>query len=336
MTIDQTIAQFVGRRVLVIGDVSLDEYLFGQPTRLSREAPVPVLEWTRREIILGGAANPAYNIVALGGQATLIALVGNDPEGDQFRAALTKAQISVAGLLSFAQRPTTIKTRILAHTPPRLPQHLARLDRLDYRPLAPPEEEQLLALLTTLIPQHEAVLCSDYQLGMLTPTIVKAIRTLCQQYHVLLTVDAQGNADYYYGVDLFRCNDQEAARTLGRPLQSETDFQQGLQQLQTQLAAKLIIVTRGPEGVSLVGQGVPYSHLKAVDVSEVYDTTGAGDTFIAVATLALMARLEPLKAAELANVAAALVVRKLGNATLSPAQLGQAMRRAKKGSLRSI
>ncbi|MCU0494303.1 MAG: PfkB family carbohydrate kinase, partial [Chloroflexaceae bacterium] len=191
--------------------MSLDEYLFGQATRLSREAPVPVLEFQRREIILGGAANPARNVVGLGSQASIIGVVGDDAEGQQMRQALEEANIAPAGLITVPERPTTRKTRILADDSPRLAQQVARLDRLDRRPLAPPDEQHVLEALERLVPQADAVLCSDYRLGLLTPTVVQATRDLCHRHGVLLTVDAQGNASYYQGVDLFRCNDREAS-----------------------------------------------------------------------------------------------------------------------------
>lgn len=317
------VRRLAGLRVLIIGDVSLDEYLFGRPTRLSREAPVPVLEFAHRDIILGGAANPARNIVALGSAATMVGVVGADAEGQQFHAALLAAGISPAGLITAAARPTTLKTRILAHEAPRLPQQLARLDRLDRRPLAPSEEQRILAVLEEQVAQVDAVLCSDYQLGLLSPGVVERARQLCRHHGVLLTVDAQGNAHYYHDVDLFRCNDREASKALGTALRSEADFRAGLAELQARLRARLIIVTRGPEGLSLLGDNVDYTHIPAVHVSEVYDTTGAGDTFIAVATLALAARLDARDAAQLANSASALVVRRLGNAVVTPAELEQ-------------
>lgn len=314
-----------GRRVLVVGDITLDEYLFGRPTRLSREAPVPVLELVQRELVLGGAANPARNIVALGSSAVQVGMIGEDTEGEQLRAAFAREGISAAGLVTLPGRPTTVKTRILAHEPPRLPQQVARLDCLDRTPLTEAEEQPILAALHRHIPEVDAVLCSDYQLGLLTPTVVARVRMLCRQYGVLLTVDAQGNADYYQGVDLFRCNDREAMATLGIPLRTEGDFRSGLAALQARLNVRLVIVTRGPDGLSLQGQGVGYTHLPAANISEVYDTTGAGDTFIAVTTLALAAGMEAVAAAQLANAAAALVVQKLGNAVVSPAELEQAM-----------
>ncbi len=319
------IPRLAGQRILVIGDVSLDEYLFGRATRLSREAPIPVLELQRREIILGGAANPARNIVSLGSHAAQISIVGADPEGQQLRDLLREANIDDRGLVISAHRPTTRKTRILAEESPRLPQQVARLDRLERGSLTPDEEALVIHALHTQIPSANALICSDYQLGMMTPAVIEAARELCQQHHVCFTVDAQGNSHAYHGATLFRCNNQEAASALGRRLETEADFIAGLTQLRHELNAQLVIVTRGPQGLSIIGQELGYQHLPAVQVSEVYDTIGAGDTFIAVATLGLAAGLAPLDAAQIANTAAALVVRRLGNAVVSPEELVEAV-----------
>jgi rfaE bifunctional protein kinase chain/domain len=319
------VPRLAGRRILVVGDVSLDEYLFGRATRLSREAPIPVLELARREIILGGAANPARNVVALGGVAAQIGIVGADPEGQQLAELLREAGIDARGLVVSPARPTTRKTRILADESPRLPQQVARLDRLDRAAPGPAEEAQIIAALREQLPAADALICSDYQLGLMTPAVIDAARELCKAHGVLFTVDAQGNSRAYRGADLFRCNDQEAAAALGRRLEREEDFVDGLGRLRTELGARLVIVTRGPQGLSIAGEGAPYRHLPAVRVSEVYDTIGAGDTFIAVTALGLAAGLGPYDAAQIANAAAALVVRRLGNAVVSPAELTEAL-----------
>jgi D-glycero-beta-D-manno-heptose-7-phosphate kinase len=324
--ITQEMVRLLGeRQVLVVGDVSLDEYLFGRATRLSREAPIPVLELLRREVILGGAANPARNIVALGSTARVVGVVGADSEGEQVRAAMLAAGIDDRGLVVSQARPTTRKTRILADESPRLPQQLARLDRLERMPLTADEEQQVLASISLAAEGMEVILCSDYQLGLLTPGVVSAIRTLCRERGLLFTVDAQGHAEYYRGADLFRCNNVEAGAVLGAALSDEQSFRSGLAQLRAMLDADLVIVTRGPDGLSLLGGGTGYTHMPAARVSEVYDTIGAGDTFIAVASLGLAGGLTAEAAAELANIAAGQVVRRLGNAVVTQAELIQAI-----------
>ncbi|NJN67004.1 MAG: ribokinase [Chloroflexaceae bacterium] len=321
------VAGLAGKHILVVGDISLDEYLYGQATRLSREAPIPVLELMHREVILGAATNPAHNMVSLGSRATQVGIVGDDAEGQQVLEALQRDGIAADGVITAeAHRPTTTKTRILAHAPPRLPQQVARLDRVDHRPLAPVDEQRVCAILADYIPSVDAVLCSDYRLGLLTSEVVDTIRNLCQQHGVLLTVDAQGNSHYYREADLFRCNNVEAAAALGVALRTEAEYRAGLEQLRAKLRARLVIVTRGPDGLSMVSDETGYVRLEAVNVSDVYDTTGAGDTFIAVATLALVSGLDPLVVAHLANTAAALTVRKFGNAVVQPQELAAALR----------
>jgi rfaE bifunctional protein kinase chain/domain len=318
------IPSLAGQRVVVVGDLTLDEYLFGRATRLSREAPVPVLELVRREVILGGAANPARNIVALGSAATQVGVVGDDAEGAQIRELLGAAGIA-AQLVPCPSRPTTRKTRILADESPRLPQQLARLDRLERAPLTRAEERAVIAALHVAVPGASAVICSDYQIGLLNPAVVDTVRALCREHGALFCVDAQGSSHLYAGADLFRCNNLEAAAALGRPLQSEEDYRAGLAELRHRLGARAVMVTRGPQGVVLEAAGEPYTNVPAPRVSEIYDTTGAGDTFIAVAALALAGGRSALEAARLANAAAALVVRRFGNAVVTPAELAEAL-----------
>lgn len=318
------VSRLAGHRVVVVGDLTLDEYLYGRATRLSREAPVPVLELVRREAILGGAANPARNVVALGSAATQVGVVGEDAEGAQIRELLGAAGIA-AQLVACPGRPTTRKTRILADESPRLPHQVARLDRLERAPLVRAEERAVIAALHAAVPGAAAVICSDYQIGLLSPAVVGAVRELCAEHGALFCVDAQGSSHLYAGADLFRCNNLEAAAALGRPLQSEDDYRAGVAELRARLGARAVMVTRGPQGVALEAAGEPYVSVPAPRVSEVYDTTGAGDTFIAAAALALAGGLSALEAARLANAAAALVVRRFGNAVATPAELAEAL-----------
>lgn len=326
------ISRFAKLRVLVVGDMSLDEYVFGYPTRLSREAPIPVLEFERRNYILGGAANPARNLVTLGAATSYIGVVGDDAEGAQTRADLNEANIHASHIVVAPDRATTLKTRILAQNALRLPQQLARIDRLDRRPLDTFTESLVLAAIDQALPQVDAVLCSDYQLGLLTPVVIQALRTACHQRGIVLTVDTQGNSHLYSGFDLFRCNDAEASAALGHPIGDGDALRRSLSELRSQLEARVVMVTRGPAGVALLDADSAYHELPAANLSEVYDTTGAGDTFIAVATLALAAGGSGYQAALLANYAAGLVVRRLGNAVVTPAELAAAIENDEAGA----
>lgn len=317
---DAILAAFARRRVLVVGDVFLDEYVFGQATRLSREAPIPVLEFVRRSYIPGGAANPASNIAALGAQALLAAVVGADAEGDQLLALLRQAGVDPGCVLIDATRPTTVKTRIVSESSLRFSQQLARIDRIDRTPIDDARVAQLLERIEACLPQVDAVLCSDYLSGLLTPALVERLAQRCARHGVLLTVDAQGELAKYAGAGLLRCNNDEAAAYLRRTISSEEEYRQAMADLLAALQPELLIVTRGRDGLSIQGRRLPYRHLPAHRV-EAADTTGAGDTFSAIMTLGLASRLEPLLAARIANYAAGLVVRRLGNAVVPPAEL---------------
>ncbi len=311
-------------RVLVVGDVVLDEYLFGAPTRLSREAPIPVLEFERRSCIPGGAANPANNIAALGASATLAAVVGDDAEGRQLVDLLRQGGVDPGCIITDPTRPTTVKTRIVSEGSLRFPQQIARIDRISRVPVQPRLVASLGALIGSFADQVDAILCSDYLSGLLTPDLVAIIKDICREHDILLTVDAQGDLEKYRGARVLRCNNHEAAGFLGKRIESEADFAAALSQMLDALDVWIAIVTRGADGVSLAGRDLAYMHLPACRV-EVADVTGAGDTFIAVTTLALAAELAPADAAALANAAASLVVRRIGNVVVTPDELRAAV-----------
>jgi len=321
----QSLPRLAGKRILVIGDVFLDEYISGQATRLSREAPIPVLEFAGRRYVPGGAANPSNNIVALGGIAYQVGVIGDDEAGKTLLAKLGEAGIDTAAVVTDPCRPTTTKTRIVAQGSLRFPQQLARIDHLDRRPVAGEVEKAIVAHLEALVPQVDAVLISDYRTGVASEAVVTATLRSAHQHGKLATVDSQGNLRKFSGFDLVKCNQRQAEAVLGRTLSSEDDLQEAQEQLLAELEVQATLITRGPEGISLLGRDQPYAHIPAANVSEVFDVTGAGDTVIAVATLALAAGLDLLSAAHLANYAAGLVVRKLGNATATPEELAWAI-----------
>lgn len=319
------IPRLAGRRIVVVGDLFLDEYIVGRATRLSREAPIPVLEFVRREQRPGGAANPAHNVAALGGLAEVVGVVGDDEAGRQLLGLLQQIGVGTSGVVVDGQRPTTTKLRIMAEGSLLFPQQLARVDRLDRRPIADEIAASLIATLRRAVPTADALLISDYKSGVISPAVLAECRELARRHSVLATVDSQGELDKFAGFTLVRANQADTEASLRRRLDSEDDFRQAGEQLLAELGAEAVLIGRGAEGMSLASrQG--YAHIPAANRSEVYDVTGAGDTVIAVVTLALAAGASPLEAAELANVAAGLVVRKLGNAVTTPAELAQAVK----------
>jgi rfaE bifunctional protein kinase chain/domain len=322
------VPRLANARVLVIGDLFLDEYIVGQAARLSREAPIPVLEFVRRSFIPGGAANPAHNICALGGQATLVGLVGRDPAASQLLSELHKAGMDAEGVVVDESRPTTTKTRILAEGSLHFPQQLARIDHLDRRTVGDAIEAELLKRIERLLPGVDAVLVSDYQTGVAGPAVVRAALEAAHAQHKLCTVDAQGTFEKYAGFDLIKGNRHEIEAALDCRLSSEDDYRRAGKRLLHDLKSGAVIITRGADGLSLISDTGDHIHLPAANRTEVFDVTGAGDTVIAVATLALLAGANATEAARLANYAAGLVVRKLGNAVVTAEELTQAIANA--------
>lgn len=326
--ISALVARLAGRRILVVGDLCLDEYVIGTAARLSREAPVPVLEWRERRVLPGAAANPAHNIVALGSQAITTGVIGEDAAGQTLRAELERLGIGTAGVVVDATRPTTTKTRIVAQGAQRFPQHLARIDRLDQRPYSGAQVAQLCQHIEQLAPAVDAILVSDYRGGVVSADVVAAIQDVARVHGLLTAVDSQGDLGKFKGFGLVRCNAVEAAVQLGWPLETDADSERAVVRLQKELVVQRLVVTRGAAGVTILERGDVAHHLPALNREEVYDVTGAGDTVSAVLVLALCAGVDLWAAAHIAMAAAGLVVRRLGNAVVTPAELAQALGRA--------
>ncbi len=308
-------------RVLIVGDLVLDEYLIGRVSRLSREAPVPVLEQTRAQYVPGGAANPAANVQSLGSQALLAGVIGNDEAGRRLYDLLEQRGIDLTGVITVPNRPTTQKTRIVAEGAYVFAHHLARVDRLTRDPISGDHESLLCSRIELLAPNVQAILVSDYRLGVVTPLIVETIRHMAAANKTLTTVDTQGNLAAFRGFDLLRCNANEAMTYLGAPLKNDRDFEIALMELVASLDARAAIITRGSEGLSCISPAGETLHLPASNRTQVFDVTGAGDVLIAVVTLALAAGYDVLTAAELGNRAAGIAVTRLGNVAVRPEEL---------------
>jgi rfaE bifunctional protein kinase chain/domain len=313
---------FAGHAALVVGDIILDEYLYGKADRLSREAPIPVLEFTHRDLIPGGAANPAANLARLGAKPTQVGVVGGDAFADMLRRALRRRGINVDGLVVDPDRPTTTKTRIMAQMGLRFPQQVARLDHIDRTAISGPVEEDVTRAITTHALGKQALIASDYLTGLLTHTVVEAIRQAGEANRALITADAQGQLEKYTGFDLVKCNAEEASRAMRRDLRTDADFAEA----GTELVARLdlrgaMLLTRGSEGLTLVEPGPRVTHIPAPHVEDVFDTIGAGDTVLAVMTLARLAGAGYPEAAAIANFAGGIVVSKVGNYAPTRAEL---------------
>jgi D-beta-D-heptose 7-phosphate kinase/D-beta-D-heptose 1-phosphate adenosyltransferase len=312
-----------GRRVLVVGDVMLDEFIWGRVARISPEAPVPVVEVTGQSFHLGGAGNVAANLRALGGAAVLVGLVGKDAAAERVKAALRESGVVPALAVSEGERPTTVKTRIVAHH-----QQIVRADREVAEDASGALEEALVAGLREHLPTCGAVLVSDYQKGVVTARVMRELRAAARRRRIPVLVDPKvRHFPRYRGVTLVTPNQLEAEQATGVRIRSEGDLRRAGERLLKAAACTAALITRGEHGMSLFEAGRRPVHLETA-AQEVFDVTGAGDTVIATLALALCAGARFAQAASLANHAAGVVVGKVGTAIAAPAEVLATFERA--------
>jgi rfaE bifunctional protein kinase chain/domain len=315
---------FKGKRVLVIGDMVADEYLIGRPSRISREAPVLILELHEERIIPGGATNVAVNARSLSAEAFLTGVVGNDIAGQKLRQAISDLHMHQEGLITDEARPTSTKTRIMAGSPQIVQQHVVRIDRVDTSEISEPSKRQIIAYIQKLLPTIDAVVLSDYENGVISPEIIETCIPLARSLRKTIVVDSHGSLFRFQGVTALTPNQPEAESSLGMTIQNQDDLDEAGRRLLAGSKAQGVLITRGSEGMSLFETGKPPLHLPIHPLSppsEIVDTNGAGDTVAATFTLALTAGASMAEAAYLANAAAALVVRRLGCASNTPIEL---------------
>jgi rfaE bifunctional protein kinase chain/domain len=321
------LARCARARVLVVGDMVADEYIIGAPTRISREAPVLILEQREQFTVPGGATNPGVNARALGAQVLLAGVIGEDLAGQRVRAALEERGVQLDGLFSEPDRPTTTKTRILAGSSQLVQQQIVRVDRVDRSPPSAACERQLVAYLQQAIPHVDALIVSDYETGagVITPAIIDACLPLARALGKVVVADSHGDLVRFQGATALTPNEPEAAASLGIAITDNDSLENAGRLLLERTQAQGVLITRGSEGMSLFERGRPALHLPASNLTEVFDATGAGDTVSATFTLALVAGASMAEAAALATIAAGLVVRRLGCATTSPAEMRTAI-----------
>ena len=309
------LSRFPKARVLVIGDLMLDEFVWGKVSRISPEAPVPVV-WVQSESVMpGGAANVANNIRSLGGQVALAGVVGEDRWGQVLREELGRRQIDTAGVLS-AKRPTTVKTRVIAHH-----QQVVRVDREHQEPLSRATLGRLIDVLTARVPQMDAIVIEDYGKGVITRQLLEAVVPLARRHGKIITVDPkEEHFDLYHRVTALTPNRDEAGRMVGRELETETEVERAGREILKRLECDGVLMTLGEDGMCLVERSGARTRIPTV-AQEVFDVAGAGDTVIAAFTLALASGAGMVQAARIANHAAGIVVGKLGVAVVTPAEL---------------
>jgi D-beta-D-heptose 7-phosphate kinase/D-beta-D-heptose 1-phosphate adenosyltransferase len=313
-----------GRRILVLGDVMLDEFVWGHVTRISPEAPVPVVRVTSETFHLGGAGNVAANVRALGGGAVLAGAVGEDAAGGRVREALAAAGVEPRLAALGGGRPTTVKTRIVAHS-----QQVVRADREDASDLPARAEAALVEAVRGEIASCAALVISDYQKGVVTAPLLRRVLPLARRVPVLVDPKVR-HFRLYRGVTVVTPNLLETEQVTGLPIHGPAQLLAAGRRVLSLLGCRAVLVTRGEQGMSLFERGRPPMHVPAA-AREVFDVTGAGDTVVATMALALAAGASLPEAAVLANCAAGVVVGKVGTAQATPRELLAAARLSARG-----
>ena len=305
-----------GQAVAVLGDLMLDQFVWGVVSRISPEAPVPVVEIEREDFHLGGAANVARNLASLGARPLLFGVVGEDAAASDLKDGLREQGLSDEAVISVQGRRTTVKTRIIAHG-----QQVVRADWESTDDITGKAEKKALETIETLIGKARAVVLSDYAKGALTPAVIERAIALAKMRNIPVLVDPKlRRYRLYRGVTLVTPNQGEAARFTGLVVHSDDEVEAAAESILRDLQCEAVLVTRGEHGMSLFAAGKPPIHIPTF-AREVFDVTGAGDTVIAAAALALGAGASLPHAAELANRAAGIVVGKLGTAVVEPEEL---------------
>jgi rfaE bifunctional protein kinase chain/domain len=319
MTIQELLADFKTKRILVIGDVMIDAYMLGKVHRVSPEAPVPIVSLEKQEQRLGGAANVALNLQSLGATPILCSVVGEDREGNQLKQLVQQQGMPISGIISSAARVTTVKTRIIGNN-----QHLLRIDGEDTHPLTANENNDFFTAIEAIIVHEkiDAIIFEDYNKGVLTPTIIAQVIALANEKNIPTTVDPKkDNFLAYKGVTLFKPNLKELKEGVGIDcsFQDQVAFNKAVALLETSLHNKITFVTLSEHGV-FIKQSETTFHNPA-HMRNISDVSGAGDTVISVATLCLTANRSIQTIAALANLSGGLVCEKSGVVTIEPEQL---------------
>ncbi|MCA1905033.1 MAG: D-glycero-beta-D-manno-heptose-7-phosphate kinase [Desulfarculus sp.] len=315
----KAVSRFAKARVLVLGDVMLDQFIWGSVRRISPEAPVPVVEVNSETYMLGGAANVLHNLIALGGRASLCGLVGEDEAGRQVRELLDDLEVNGQGVLACPDRPTTVKTRVVAHG-----QQVVRVDRENRKPATREEENALIAHLEGKLPQVDAVIVSDYAKGVISRRVMEALRSLVVRHNKPWAVDPKvPNMALYSGATIVTPNHLEAAQAAGLGTEIPDYVTQAGRKLLKQFKFAQVLITQGERGMTLFAPDSE-THIPTV-AKQVYDVTGAGDTVISTLTLGLVSGLTPMEAAVVANYAAGIVVGEVGTSAVTAGRLTQAL-----------
>ncbi|HPD18585.1 MAG: D-glycero-beta-D-manno-heptose-7-phosphate kinase [Candidatus Goldbacteria bacterium] len=307
------VKKFRGKRILVVGDLMLDKYIWGNVTRISPEAPIPIVHVTKEETKPGGAANVVLNLIALGAKVFCAGIVGKDDAGRELVSYLKKNGVDCSAIIMDSERPTTIKTRVIAHQ-----QQVVRIDKENGQPIRQEMLDKIVKKIKRMKDKIDAAVLSDYNKGIFTANTVQEIITTLRGK--IITADPKPkNLKFFRNVTLISPNKKEASEATGITMENERDILHAARDLKNTINAEAILITRGEEGMSLYDG----SNLDTIPTRarEVYDVTGAGDTVISTVTAALSAGASFKEASLIANIAAGIVVAEVGVATVTPEEL---------------
>jgi len=306
------ISAFAGKKILVIGDLILDEFIWGKVSRISPEAPVPVV-WVKNESFMpGGASNVANNISALGGKAYIAGAVGADERAGILKGELEHRGVNVDGVLADSERPTILKTRVIAHQ-----QQVVRIDREKIDPLKKSTVKRLINHIESVINDMDGVIIEDYGKGLIVPELLNAVVPLAKKKKKIIAVDPkEEHFSYYKGVTLLTPNNSEASRAAGFEIKDRTTLKRAGFEILKKLKVPILLITLGEDGMMVFEAGKKPRKIETI-AQEVYDVSGAGDTVISSYVLSLISGANPIQAAHIANCAAGIVVGKVGIAVVT-------------------
>ena len=307
----------LGKKILVVGDMVADVYLQGQIGRISREAPVLILQQIGEKLVPGGAANVVSNAATLGGEVFAVGVVGDDAYAPKLRELLEKYGVHVEGLVTDESRPTVSKVRVIAGGRATVSQQVVRIDNESKEPLSKKIETQLIAKLDSVLPQVEGIVLSDYGAGTITENVKKWLINYAGKNKIPSIVDSRYDIGRFSGVGYVKQSDTELAAFVGHEINGMGELIEGGSELLRRTNASAVLITRGEKGMSLFERSGAVHHIPVSDKSEVFDVSGAGDTCVAAFILALTGKLSAINAARVSNYAAGIAVRKLGTSTVS-------------------
>jgi rfaE bifunctional protein kinase chain/domain len=314
------IDKFPETNILVIGDIIMDEYIWGDVSRISPEAPVPVVAVKKETKMLGGAANVINNIYSLGGRSILCGVIGEDQTGLEIVERLKSLGQTTAGIITEKDRRTSIKTRVVAHN-----QQVVRYDRESKKGISPVSIKKLLAFTKKVMGSIDAVIVADYGKGVISGEMMKGLRKLLEDSGIILSVDPKTeNFEYYKSIDLITPNHHEAGAFCRIEIEDEETLIQTGRQIIEALNCQSVLITQGKDGMTLFENGGEISHIPTV-ARQVYDVTGAGDTVISALCMGLASGMDLKSAAVIANFAAGIVVGEVGTSTVSSEDLKKAI-----------